>query len=145
MADEILRGATERETLTAELEREAVISSAALENMAQGLSMYDEHDRLVTFNRKYAELYGIAGRPARGRHPDGRDHRPPGRDRHSSRTRPSIIVEIVRSSAEAGGQSRSNCAMAGSSRSRMRPTPAGGWVATHEDVTTARRAADRIA
>ena len=27
----------------------------------------------------------------------------------------------------------------------MRPTPTGGWVATHEDVTEARRAADRLA
>ena len=59
LADEILRGAAEREALAAELEREAAISSAALESMAQGLSMYDDDDRLVTFNRQYAELYGI--------------------------------------------------------------------------------------
>src|SRR5688572_9902469 len=44
LADEILRGAAEREALAVELERAAVISTAALENMAQGLSMYDEHD-----------------------------------------------------------------------------------------------------
>jgi NO-binding membrane sensor protein with MHYT domain len=62
MADAILRGAEERDTLTAELEREVVISTVALENIAHGLSMYDADNRLVTFNNRYAELYGIPKR-----------------------------------------------------------------------------------
>jgi len=142
MADEILRGAAEREALTEKLEREAVISSAALESMAQGLSMYDADNRLVTFNRQYAELYGLPDEllkpgtpmseilghlietglmPATKRNYDHVAHAPNGGQRDVALS-DGRIVEIC-----------------------LRPTPTGGWVATHEDVTEARRSADRIA
>jgi diguanylate cyclase (GGDEF)-like protein len=143
LADEILRGAAEREALTAELERAAVISTAALESMAQGLSMYDAESRLVTYNQKYADLYGLPG-----------DLLVPG-------TPTSEIVghlietglmppttkgkyrEIMRDEGEAkrdvplsDGRIIEIC---------IRSTPTGGYVATHEDVTAARRAAERLA
>src|SRR3546814_2855334 len=31
----------------------------ALDNISQGLTMYDSENRLVLFNRRYAELYGL--------------------------------------------------------------------------------------
>ena len=144
LADEILRGAAEREALTAELEREAVISGAALENMAQGLSMYDEQQRLVTFNRKYAELYKVpdhllvAGTPlpeiiahqvSTGLFPDTAEH----------------YLKIIRHMGKAGRQFEVELRDGRIMEICMRPTPSRGCVATHEDVTEARRAADRIA
>jgi NO-binding membrane sensor protein with MHYT domain len=49
LADAVIAGGEERDRLTAELKRQADISHAALENMGQGLSMFDAEDRLVTF------------------------------------------------------------------------------------------------
>ena len=143
MADEILRGAAEREALTAELEREAVISGAALESMAQGLSMYDEHDRLVTFNRKYAELYRLP-----------EDLLAPG-TAYLDHLRHLVVTglipgpvshypEIMHRAAEIGRPFEVELGDGRIFEISLRTTPSRGWVATHEDVTEARRAADRI-
>ncbi|MGQ0588435.1 MAG: MHYT domain-containing protein [Sphingosinicella sp.] len=59
MADALVEAAAAREQLADDLKRQAEISAAALDNMAQGLSLYDRHNRLVTFNRKYVELYDL--------------------------------------------------------------------------------------
>ncbi len=144
LADEILRGAAEREALTTELEREAAISSAALESMAQGLSMYDHDNRLVTFNRKYADLYGIpdhllvTGTPAC----EIMDHLigiglMQGTEQHRR--------DVTLGGARSGGQREAKLSDGRIIEICLRPTPGNGWLATHEDVTEARRAADRIA
>ena len=144
MADEILRGAAEREALALELERAAVISTAALESMAQGLSMHDADDRLITYNRQYAELYGLPedlleqGTPlaeimghliATGVIPH-----------HRAR-----YAENIPAAAEHCRQIETEFCDGRIVEVCLRPTPTGGWVATHEDVTEARRAAARLA
>lgn len=144
LADEILRAAEERESLAAELERAAVISTAALESMAQGLSMYDEHDRLVTFNRQYAELYRLP-----------KDLLAPGTaytEIVAHLVAAGIITgpadrypDMVRTAVERGQPSDVELADGRIFEVCMRPTPSRGWVATHEDVTEARHATDRIA
>jgi diguanylate cyclase (GGDEF)-like protein len=64
---------TEREQLTAQLARQNELLTlreqelnarneqldAALENMLQGLAMYDAEQRLIICNRRYAEMYGL--------------------------------------------------------------------------------------
>jgi diguanylate cyclase (GGDEF)-like protein len=40
-------------------ERQAAIAEAALDNMAQGLSMFDPSGRMITCNRQYRDLYGL--------------------------------------------------------------------------------------
>jgi diguanylate cyclase (GGDEF)-like protein len=144
MADEILRGAAERDALTAELERAAVISTAALESMAQGLSMHDADNRLMTYNRQYAELYGLP------------------EDLLESGTPLAAIIghllatgvvtekwarygEEISEGAAHGRQIEAQLCDGRILEICIRPTPAGGWVATHEDVTEARRAAERLA
>jgi diguanylate cyclase (GGDEF)-like protein len=144
LADEILRGAAEREALTAELEREAVIRSAALEHMAQGLSMHDKDNRLVTCNRQYAELWGL---------PD--ELLVPGTsmtDILSHLIATGLIPdnwprynEEIQTGATKGRQIDVHLSDGRIVEVCMCPTPAGGWVTTHEDVTEARRTADRIA
>ena len=68
-----LQDITEREELNARLveqnqllkQREQELNArneqldAALENMSQGLAMYDAEQRLIVSNRRYAEMYGL--------------------------------------------------------------------------------------
>ena len=48
---------------------------AALDNMLQGLAMYDSEQRLVMCNKRYAEMYGLVARAGEARHAAARDHR----------------------------------------------------------------------
>lgn len=143
LAEEIVRGASEREKLLAELRQQADISSAALDNMAQGLTMYDAEDRLVIYNRRYLELYscpenalqlGATYLEIRERLMDrlgaprstladisGPDD-PDWNSEHEVLLPNGRVIKYVR-----------------------RNLPAGGWVATHEDVTEARRTTRQIA
>ncbi|HEX8640573.1 MAG TPA: EAL domain-containing protein [Allosphingosinicella sp.] len=144
LADEIVRGAAEREALTEALKRQAAINIAALDNMAQGLSMYDEYDRLVTSNARYAELYGLPPHLLRSGTP---------------------LIEIL-SYLTANGvfpgtanyyAEQSSTANTEASHTEVelltgriidiqrRPLPGGGWVATHEDVTQVRQASAKAA
>ena len=113
---------------------------AALDNMSQGLCMFDRHKRLIVFNRRYAEMYRIPlGELA------------PGME----------LSKVLQQRLEAG-----NVPVAGANAFlderlkiaadnepcafdvamtdgriifiRHQPTADGGWVATHEDVTEQR-------
>lgn len=144
MAEEILRAAAEREALAAELERAAVISTAALESMAQGLSMHDPEDRLMTYNRQYAELYGLPddllepGTPLEAimAHLIENGVLADNRERYEEEIREGVMHGRQMEAQLLDGRILEIC---------IRPTPSGGWVATHEDVTEARRAAERLA
>jgi diguanylate cyclase (GGDEF)-like protein len=144
LADEILRGAAERDALTLRLQREVELNSAALENMVHGLSVYDEGRRLVTFNRQYAELYGIpadllvAGTP----YSEIRDSLIAG---GVLAQRPEDYDRMVESAREAGGQFEVELLDGRIIEVRLRPMPSGGWLGTHEDVTEARRSVGEIA
>ncbi len=135
LADEVIRGAAEREALHQALEHHAAISSAALDNMAQGLSMYDADDRLITHNRRYAELYDMPdallqpGTPLSLilRHAFGTDATPT--DDSGNRT-PLREVELPNGRAV---------------EIQTQSLPGGGWIATHEDITERRAANRRIA
>ncbi|MBO9516761.1 MAG: EAL domain-containing protein [Porphyrobacter sp.] len=144
LAEEILVGALERDALTAKLEREVTISSAALENMGQGLSMFDEHNRLVRFNQKYAELYGIPEHllvpgtavseilhylTGSGLFPQSAE----------------FYAELLSALVEEGGRHEVELFDGRIIEIAIQPAPMGAWVATHEDVTEARLTADRIA
>ena len=144
LADQVLRGAAEREALTVKLRHEAELSSAALENMIHGLSVFDEGGRLVTFNRHYAELYGIpaqllvAGTP----YSEIRDHLVAGGTLHDTTEEYDRVVQAAR---VAGGQFEVELPDGRLIEVRLRPMPSGGWLGTHEDVTEARRFVGEIA
>jgi diguanylate cyclase (GGDEF)-like protein len=144
LADEVLRTAAERDALTAQLQREVELSSAALENMVHGLSVYDEEERLVTYNQKYAELYGIPARllvpgtpflaireylVAHGSFPDTDE----------------FYHNILEGMREEGGRFEVRLLDGRIVEVRMRRMPSGGRLATHEDVTAARKSAHEIA
>jgi diguanylate cyclase (GGDEF)-like protein len=50
---------TERETLKARLEQQNEQLDAAMNNMSQGLAMYDAEQKLVVCNEDYAAMYGL--------------------------------------------------------------------------------------
>lgn len=143
LADQIVHSTAERNTLIEKLRYQVEISTAALDNMAQGLSMYDSQNRLITHNRRYAELYGI-----------NEELLTPG----------TPVIEIWERVVADGTilQSRSiDIPVIGDEdwlkehevtlsdgriiKFQRQPLPAGGWVATHEDVTEARRTNQQIA
>jgi methyl-accepting chemotaxis protein len=125
---------SEREASTAEAQTQNIRFTAALNNMSQGLCMFDAKRRLLVCNERYAKLYALppellrpgtphdtiiehriqsglladekAGRDALGRHsPDAVSSR-------TDRLSDGRLIKVVRA-----------------------PMPGGGWVATHEDVT----------
>ena len=122
---------------------------AALNNMAVALCMVDGNDRLVVYNRRFAELFGLALAPI------------PGllfADLLGMATGPQLEQVHARQralSAEAGDtnfvQEIAPPAAApheGGPRTvsvSHRPMRDGGWLATYEDVTERRQAESRIA
>ncbi len=128
-----------------ELHRQNLRFDAALNNMCQGLAMFDAEQRLVVSNSRFAELYGLspeqvapgttAGeivgrRIAKGLYKNAlpEEYRP---DRLAS-------VEEIGSSIHELSDGRVIAVT-------RKPMPEGGWVTTHEDVTEKMRNEKRIA
>lgn len=122
------------------IEQQKFQLDTALENMSQGLCMFDASQRLIVCNKRYAELYGLNDeqtkpgtsirtildhRIATGNAPD--DHENYWKDRLSevSINKPYQIINHLRDGRHISVVHR--------------PTADGGWVATHEDVTEAIR------
>jgi methyl-accepting chemotaxis protein len=116
---------------------------AAINNIAQGLCVFDRSERLVFCNRRYREMYKLS-----------EDIAQPGRTLASllefrvangtfSRDPAAYRKELVAAMA----QGKTTNAEVKSAGGRLvcvinRPTADGGWVATHEDITD-RRDAER--
>lgn len=142
VAEEIARGAEERERLSIELAKQAQISAAALGHMAQGLCMFDAEDRLVIHNDRFAELYHLPAHVLLGGASLEEIHTvlagsglvapaPPTADRGNATERTTKLEVHLRDGRIIEVQRRA--------------LPGGGWVATHDDVTQARRSANEIA
>jgi len=130
-----------------QLERQNLRFDAALNNMSQGLCMFDSKGELVVCNASYARMYGLP--PALAQ---------PGTPLRS-------IIEHRVANGLYGGQIPENylrdmLAMAAENRPATRiveltdkrviavrhePTRDGGWVSMHEDITESRRSEARIA
>jgi diguanylate cyclase (GGDEF)-like protein len=120
---------------------------AALDNMSEGLVMYDADERLVMCNRRYAEIYRLPPELARVGTPfatlldywngigllDGADNR-----------RKRVAASVSEGPCRIELSMRDGRIIELNERSM----PDGGWVATHEDITDRRRAeenANRLA
>src|SRR3984957_10471587 len=129
-----------------ELERANVRFDAALNNMSQGLCLFDAAARIVVCNQQYLQMYDLSPEVAR-----------PGcslRDLIVHRKETGYFTgdveqycsRIMESVAE--GQSFAWVVEASDGRFvhvLNRPIASGGWVATHEDVTERWRSEARIA
>ena len=117
-----------------------------LENMTQGVLMFDAEARLVFCNRRYIEMYGLPADAAQPGSPliDLLKHRLAVRT--FSGDPDEYIAELLGRIAE--GDTFHSVHTAGDGRAISilnKPLAGGGWLATHEDVTDRRRAEERIA
>jgi len=113
--------------------------ASALDNMTQGLCMFDASARLIICNEQYLEMYGLT-----------REHAYPGcllRELLEYRTQTGTFFQNIDEYVEAAkrrvieGKVFSNIVEV---RGRAisisnRPSSGGGWVSTHEDITEQRR------
>jgi diguanylate cyclase (GGDEF)-like protein/PAS domain S-box-containing protein len=152
---------SEREQLNARLERQNrllkehesklearhVQLDAALNNMVQGLAMFDADQRLVLWNRRYAELYGFT--------PDqlqfGTTLRALIEHRISNGLRSDRSTdEIVKAMLQSRDGGKSGISYTHLSDGRwlavtVQPMADGGTVTTHHDITEQRRSEAKIA
>ena len=142
--------ATEREARlnekSRELERANAHFDAALNNMSQGLCLFDAGARIVVCNQQYLQMYNLSSEVVQ-----------PGctlRDLIVNRKQTGYFTGDVDQYCErileniAKGQSFSWVVEASDGRYvhvLNRPIASGGWVATHEDVTERWRSEARIA
>ncbi len=117
-----------------------------LENMSQGVLMFDAEARLVFCNHRYIEMYGLTADAAKA----GSSLLDLLRYRLAARTfsgdPEEYIEELLTKIAE--GDTFHSVVTAGDGRAISvlnKPLAGGGWLATHEDVTDRRRAEERIA
>jgi len=115
----------------------------AINNMSQGLCMFDASERLVVYNRRYLEMYNLS-----------QDIVKPGcslesvleiRTRNGSFSREPVAYRRELVSTMSAGRTRATEVKSKDGRTISvinRPMHDGGWVATHEDITK-RRDAER--
>jgi methyl-accepting chemotaxis protein len=125
-----------------QLNRHNMRISAALDNMSQGLCMFDGAERLVVSNRKYLEMYRLSPKVVR----PGLTLRKLLEYRKSSGSFSRDIDDYRNelSSAMRDGQITGTEVKSADGQLisvRNRPMKGGGWVGTHEDIT-ARRATE---
>jgi PAS domain-containing protein len=128
----------------AALDREKNVQfDAALNNMTQGLVMFDSSARLIVCNQRYLDLYGLSPefvRPGRSLR-ELLNHRA-ATSGISSDDSEQYIADVM----AAVGQGTDTSLRDGRIISIVNhPIESGGWVATHEDVTEQRRTGERFA
>src|SRR5579871_1765418 len=119
---------------------------AVLDNMSQGVLLFDAEARLVFCNRRYIEMYGLSP-----------DRAQPGcalldllNDRLRARTFSGNPAEYIAElmAKIANGSTFIDIVTSGDGRAFSivnKPLAEGGWLATHEDVTERQCAEERIA
>jgi diguanylate cyclase (GGDEF)-like protein/PAS domain S-box-containing protein len=115
----------------------------ALENMVQGLTLFDQNGRLVVCNQRYLEMYALS--------PDvvkpGCHLRDLIAERNQARAAKVDVDEYsarILRLAERGETVRLQSNDGRSFQIKHRPLPHGGWVATHEDITERSRQENAI-
>ena len=125
---------------------EQLLLDTILNNMSQGVLMFDQAARLIFCNQRYIELYGLA--------PDVGTPGSTLRDLLKARIAAGSFSgdpdDYTRKLLEVIAQGKSTSAMIRLSDGRVialvnKPIAGIGWLATHEDVTERNRAEERIA
>ncbi len=135
---EQLAEAREREAVQAQTAIQYARFNNAMENIVQGLAMYDRSGALVVCNRRYAEIYGLPsefvsqGRRARANSPPHDPNRF-GAPIDKARTEHDGSVLVVNKLPDGRIIAQ-----------RKKSLSDGGWVSTHEDITAHREAEDKI-
>jgi len=152
---------TERETLHSQLARQNTLLKeqeerlrrqniqfdAALNNMVQGLAMFDAEQKLVLCNRRYAEIYGLTGQQTQPGTPLSRiiEYRI-SNGLHSEKLPEEVIDSMLHK--RDGTRARQFINQLSDGRSiaiTIQPMADGGTVTTHHDITEQRRSEAKIA
>ncbi len=127
-----------------QLSHQKALLEAAIENMSQGLCMFDENGRVMLFNRRYSEILEWPAATLRGSSLlDLIRHRKASGDFPGD---PEEFVASVIADARAG---KTNTRLITSSAGRklrvvQQPKKGGGWVSTVEDITESLQAQEQI-
>jgi len=128
-----------------QLQQQKILLNAALENMSQGLCMFDRDGRIVLFNDRYAKMMGVSAAWLTGRSL---------LELFKLRKRtgefagdPEPFFARVMEEMRAGRSGGRIMETSGGRALRVidQPKQGGGWVATFEDITESRQAQARIA
>jgi hypothetical protein len=117
----------------------------AVDNMSQGLCMFDAQTRIVLLNKRYLEMYNLSPqgvKPGCTLHELIQHRRETGLFSGDVNKYCQSILEDVRVAG------KGNYIQASDGRivlAKNHPLPDGGWVSTHEDVTEQRRAEEERA
>jgi diguanylate cyclase (GGDEF)-like protein/PAS domain S-box-containing protein len=126
-----------------ELHKQKVVLDTALENMSQGLCMFDAHGRILLFNERYAEMMGRTGMALKGRLLV--DVLTDLKSAGQWESDPEELVAGLIAEAKAGHTAtRSQVQNGRSIRIVDQPMKGGGWVATFEDITEWQQAQEQI-
>jgi len=136
----LVKARAERENAE-KLRNQSLQFDVALNNMSQGLVMFDSSERIIVCNRRYVDMYGLPPEQVA----PGRTLRELLQIRQAlgsfSRDIEEYRLGLLNGLAQGKTISAVTINVAGRSRSVISvPMAAGGWVATHEDVTEKVRA-----
>jgi diguanylate cyclase (GGDEF)-like protein/PAS domain S-box-containing protein len=142
---------TTHEDITEQLKAEELLREqkvrldTALDNMSQGLVMFDEKMELVLWNRRYAEMYGLSSDEVRSgmqllellelRRARGTFSGDPQR----------YVIELRKNVAAGNAFKLTREGPGGRTFAFVnQPMAGGGWVSTHEDITEQRKAEEQL-
>jgi diguanylate cyclase (GGDEF)-like protein len=143
----IVEKAIELVSANTQLSTSQAQTNAALNNMSQGLVMLDSSARLVVFNQRYLEMYGLTPEVIRSgcSLKELLDHRV-ATGTYYAHDAEKDLVEIMAAASQGKVFSKIVRLRDGRIiRLSNHPMEGGGWVSTHEDVTAEMRAEERIA
>ncbi|WP_426612759.1 bifunctional diguanylate cyclase/phosphodiesterase [Bradyrhizobium sp. McL0616] len=116
----------------------------AMNTMTQGLLMFDQDERLIVCNRRYIEMYRLSTELVK----PGAYFRDVIQHRHDTGSFEGDVDTYCDSILSSVGRTQSAIVETADGRLieiKNQPAAAGGWLATHDDVTERIRADERIA
>jgi diguanylate cyclase (GGDEF)-like protein len=118
----------------------------ALNNMQQGLCMFDGEDRLIVCNERYAQMYAVPGELTQ----PGAEWRHIVAHQLNTFGYRDLTFDDIMAEHNGADLKKNESSITRSLRDgrtiliRRQPIKEGGWVATHEDITERRKAEERL-
>ncbi|MBR0742148.1 EAL domain-containing protein [Bradyrhizobium liaoningense] len=116
----------------------------AMNTMTQGLLMFDQDERLIVCNRRYIEMYALSSEVVK----PGAHFRDVIQHRHDTGSFHGDVSSYCDDILRNAGNTQTAIVETADGRLieiKNQPAAAGGWLATHDDVTERIRADERIA
>jgi diguanylate cyclase (GGDEF)-like protein/PAS domain S-box-containing protein len=128
----------------ATLRQQKILLDTALENMSQGLCMFDPDGRIVLFNERYAQMMGLSAAWLKGRSLLDLFKYRKGSGEFAGDPE-KFFARVITEARDGKSGTRIMDTMAGLVlRVVDQPMPGGGWVATFEDITEWQKAQAQI-